>query len=100
LNFKAVGAITVFPKKITNLKKRQKCERISFIYTEEKFGMQATRNYSLPSGQVAMAIPKISRYISASGTRNVVILWTLVDNFFYNFGVTFITNLKRVINLL
>jgi hypothetical protein len=26
-----------------------------------------------------------------------VFLWTLVDNFFYNFGVTYITNLKRVI---
>jgi hypothetical protein len=35
-----------------------------------------------------------------SGTRNIVILWALVDNFFYNFGVTFTTNLKRVINLL
>jgi hypothetical protein len=34
-----------------------------------------------------------------SGTRNIVFLWTLVDNFFYNFGVAFITNLKRVINL-
>jgi hypothetical protein len=63
-NFKAVGAITVFPKKSQIWKKRQKCEGISFIYTEEKIGMQATRNYSLPSGQVA--IPKISRYISAS----------------------------------
>jgi hypothetical protein len=38
--------------------------------------------------------------INYSGTRNIVFLWTLVDNFFYNFGVTFITNLKRVINLL
>jgi hypothetical protein len=35
-----------------------------------------------------------------SSSKDIVILWTLVDNFFYNFGVTFITNLKRVINLL
>jgi hypothetical protein len=47
-----------------NHRSEKKCEGISFIYTEEKIGMQATRNYSLPSGQVA--IPKISRYISAS----------------------------------
>jgi hypothetical protein len=32
LNFKAVGAITVFPKKSQIRKKRQKCEGISFIY--------------------------------------------------------------------
>jgi hypothetical protein len=48
-------------------------------------------------GMYLLSVSKINWY---SGTRNIVILWTLVDNFFYNFGVTFITNLKRVINLL
>jgi hypothetical protein len=58
LNFKAVGAITVFPKK-SQIRKNDKNvkEFHSFTYTEEKIGMQATRNYSLPSGEVA--IPKI-----------------------------------------
>jgi hypothetical protein len=43
-----------FQKNHRSKKKGQKYEEISFIYTEEKIGMQATRNYSLPSGQVAI----------------------------------------------
>jgi hypothetical protein len=48
-----------FQKNHKSEKKRQKCKGILSINMEEKIGMQATSNYSLPSGQVT--IPKISR---------------------------------------